>query len=117
MAAYFEAFRRYFDFHGRSGRREFWIFFLGNLLVASALRDLLGDHAWTPRLFSTLVFIPTLAVSVRRLHDIGRSGWWMLLNLIPGLGQIVLLVMMLIESKPDMNVHGPVPTSRWATAE
>jgi len=55
------------------------------------------------------VFIPTLAVSVRRLHDIGKSGWWLLLLLIPLIGPIVLLVFFVLDSQAEVNAYGPNP--------
>lgn len=60
-------------------------------------------------LFSLALFIPSLAVAVRRLHDIGRSGWWLLIGLIPLVGAFVLLVFAVQDSQPGSNAYGPNP--------
>ena len=60
-------------------------------------------------LWSLAVFIPSLAVSVRRLHDIGRSGWWLLLSLIPLVGAIILIIWYCTDSQPGANQYGPNP--------
>jgi uncharacterized membrane protein YhaH (DUF805 family) len=60
-------------------------------------------------IYGLAVLIPTLAVSVRRLHDIDRSGWWILIGLVPLLGVIVLLVFALLEGTPGDNRYGPNP--------
>ena len=101
----------YADFSGRARRSEYWWFALFNLLVNLAAQLVDNSFNTTP-LFELLVtlglFVPALAVGVRRLHDIGRSGWWLLIGLIPLVGFIILIVWFVGDSKPD-NQYGPSP--------
>jgi uncharacterized membrane protein YhaH (DUF805 family) len=117
--------RRYFDFSGRSSRAQFWIFTLVVIvlvLVAAVIGAAIGGGESTAQgpstsgspaaLLLALVvlvhFIPSLAVQVRRLHDSNKSGWWVLLNVIPA-GQLVLLIMFCLGSTPGPNRFGPNP--------
>jgi uncharacterized membrane protein YhaH (DUF805 family) len=118
--------RRYADFTGRSQRKEFWmfqliyvaLFFVGMVFIGGSTTVLGG---WTPfgRLVVVLIvlallglFVPLLAVQVRRLHDQDKSGWIALLNLIPYLGPIVMLIFMLIDGTPGPNRFGDDPKGR-----
>lgn len=105
-------FRRWSDFSSRARRREFWMFFLG-LVIAYVVLGIIT--AILPRLGSAVIgllalaaIVPTLAVQVRRLHDTGRSGWWLLLNIVP-LGSLVLLYFWVQDSQPGTNEYGPNP--------
>ncbi len=113
---------KYVDFSGRARRSEYWYFALFNFLVgivASILDSILGTgyDDTTGGLINTVVglalFLPGLAVAVRRLHDTGRSGWWILLVFAIIIGWIVLLVWLVTDSKGD-NQYGPNP--KGATA-
>ena len=124
MSWYLEALKKYAVFSGRSRRMEFWYFVLFNLIVTIvlALIDmLLGTFnivqgvGLLSGIYSLAVLIPTLAVIVRRLHDIDRTGWWILINLIPLIGTIVLLVFELTPGTPGSNRYGPDP--KQATGE
>ena len=103
---------RYALFSGRAGRAEFWWFFLANLIVGAIL-SLLGRAATIfvilYALYGLALIIPSLAVSIRRLHDIGRSGWWILIGLIPIVGVIVLLIFHATAGEPLPNSYGPTP--------
>jgi uncharacterized membrane protein YhaH (DUF805 family) len=103
-------FQQYAGFTGRARRSEYWYFVLFTVLVyvaASVVDAVLGIPVFT--LLTVLaLLVPTLAVSVRRLHDTGRSGWWMLLSLVP-FGGIVLLVFDCLDSEPGPNRFGPSP--------
>ncbi|WP_324780207.1 DUF805 domain-containing protein [Thiobacillus sedimenti] len=118
MDWYLMAWQKYFDFSGRSRRKEYWMFFLFNLGIGIALlvADLLtGSYSKTAGmgllggLYSLATLIPNLSMTVRRLHDIGRSGWWFFILLVPLIGAIVLLVFMLLDSKEGANDYGPNP--------
>ena len=88
------------------------MFFLVNLLIAIGLRlveGLLGSPGVVGALYSLIVLVPGIAVSVRRLHDTGRSGWWLLIGFIPLLGAIVLLFFMAQEGQPGPNQYGADP--------
>jgi uncharacterized membrane protein YhaH (DUF805 family) len=103
MNAYLEAYRRAFDFKGRSTRAEFWLFVLiGTLaVVAASLIDALVLHAsWLSTLVSLVQLVPSISVGVRRLHDTGRSGWWYLIALVPVIGFIMLVVFLCGKSRP-----------------
>ncbi|WP_027950291.1 DUF805 domain-containing protein [Haliea salexigens] len=109
---------KYAMFGGRARRKEYWYFVLFNLLASIALGVIDGitgtysDDAGIGLLggiYALAVFIPTIAVAMRRLHDTGRSGWWLLLALIPVLGSLVLLVFFVFDSEPGDNQYGPNP--------
>lgn len=91
----------YADFNGRATRTEFWMFILFNW-IASMIIGVLGwalDISWISTIYGLAVFIPTLAVGVRRLHDTGRSGFWWFICLVPLIGFIWLIVLWCLESK------------------
>ena len=99
MRHYLNAMRRYFDFSGRSSRAEFWFFvlFVFILSIVANVLDvlLLGSYGYGAAVLSSLVslihFIPSLSVSVRRLHDIDRTGWWIMLAFLPVVALIVAM--------------------------
>ncbi len=116
---------RYAGFTGRARRSEYWWWVLFTVLVglAAALLDgVLGTTlgpdntpAWRGStgiigiIANLALLLPTLAVAVRRLHDTGRSGWWLLIGLVPIVGGIVLLVFFVLDSKPGANRFGANP--------
>jgi len=117
MYWYLEAMKKYAEFNGRASRKEFWMFQLVNFLIAMALTAGIFIEAASSRsMFFTLLvcgyvlatIIPSLAVCVRRLHDVNFSGWWLLLSLVP-MGGLVLLVFYVLESNPGPNQYGPNP--------
>ena len=85
--------KHYFDFQGVVGRKPFWMFVLINFLISLALNIVLAVVHLRPLagLYSLAVLLPTLGLAVRRLHDIGKSGWWVLVSLIPVLGWIYVI--------------------------
>jgi uncharacterized membrane protein YhaH (DUF805 family) len=96
---------KYFDFKGRAGREEFWWFFLAQvivLLITGVISDLLYAVA------ALALLLPGLGVGARRLHDIGKSGWFLLLGLIPLLGFLVLIYFWVQPSGPA-NAWGAAP--------
>jgi uncharacterized membrane protein YhaH (DUF805 family) len=102
---------QYATFTGRARRSEYWWFALAN--VALSLVAAIIDAAIGFPLFQLVValglFVPSLAVGVRRLHDTGRSGWWLLIGLIPLVGAIVLLVFLVTDGERGPNRWGPSP--------
>ena len=102
---------KYFCFEGRARRKEYWMFTLVNFVITLVLGFI--DQKFTKGILQLIyglaVLLPALGVSVRRLHDIGKSGWWWLIVLIPFVGAIVMLVFMLIDSQPGANKYGPNP--------
>lgn len=115
--------QKYVDFSGRARRSEYWYFWLFTFLVAiaaSILDAILGTgygngSGVIGTLTSLALLLPSLAVAVRRLHDTSRSGWWILIALIPIIGWIILIVFLVQDSHPD-NEHGPNPKSTPAVA-
>lgn len=105
-------FKRYFQFEGRSGRKEYWSFFLLTFVgvTAAALVDaLVGGKGILSGLAYLAVAIPSLSVGVRRLHDTNRTGWWILLPFIPLVGAIVLLVFLTLKGDAGPNKYGSDP--------
>ncbi|HIJ79433.1 MAG: DUF805 domain-containing protein [Desulfobulbaceae bacterium] len=112
MNWYLEVLKKYTVFNGRAHREEYWMFTLCNMLIAFALNfieGLVGGPGALAAIYSLAVMLPSIAVGIRRLHDTGRSGWWLLVALVPLLGTIVLIVFMVQDSKPGDNQYGPNP--------
>ena len=110
----FEALKKYAVFDGRARRKEYWMFFLLYFIVI-VIANVIDVFALTMGIINLIVslglFIPSLAVGVRRLHDIDRSGWWMLIVLIPLIGAIVLLVFFCKDGTNGSNRFGEDPKS------
>jgi uncharacterized membrane protein YhaH (DUF805 family) len=115
---YAAVFGKYAVFKGRARRREFWTFFFFNLVIGLALGALYryagaGQLFYAASgLFSLLILIPNIAVSVRRLHDTNRGGGWIFLGLIPLIGLIILIVWALQEGTRGRNRFGQNPKAR-----
>ena len=116
MDAYLDAMRHYATFTGRTSRKGFWLFvlvlFILNIVAAvldyaafGAQPEDIGPIEWILHLVH---FIPGLAIGVRRLHDIDRTGWWMLLYL-TGIGAIVIFIFNVLRGTPGPNRFGPDP--------
>lgn len=128
--------RRYADFSGRSRRKEFWMFALLNLIISTALltfiviriyqvlievgeRGVATDYHMETMMpnslmivlfvYSLATFIPSLAVTVRGFHDQGKSGWFVLLWLVPYVGVIIVLFFMCLDGMRGDNRYGPDP--------
>ena len=111
--------KRYADFSGRSRRKEYWMFVLGvfiAIIVLSILEGMLGLSGMVGGVYGPLttivglaVIIPGIAVQVRRFHDQDRSGWFVLLSLIPFIGGLAVLVFMFLEGTRGPNRFGPDP--------
>lgn len=112
MEWYLKVLRQYADFEGRARRKEFWMFALFNIIFAVSalvLDSLLDTGAIFYFVYVLGMVVPGLAVAVRRLHDVGKSGWNILLILIPLVGSIWLLVLLVTDSEPGANQYGPNP--------
>jgi len=118
MNWYLEALKKYADFSGRARRREYWFFVLFNIIISVVLSvcdAVVGTYnaaagiGILTGIYTLAVLIPGIAVSVRRLHDTGRSGWWLLIVLVPLVGALVLLIFMLIDGQPGQNAYGTSP--------
>lgn len=121
---YMKALKQYVSPGGRAQRKEYWIFLLINTcvtlflslvtLVSSSGPDgspqgLGAIAGGLQSLFSLAVFLPGFMVSIRRLHDVGKSGWWILLSFIPFIGWLILLFFFIKDSEPGTNQYGPNP--------
>lgn len=118
MNWYLDVLRKYAVFSGRARRKEYWYFHLFNILVAffvGVLDVVFGTFdpelalGYLSTIYVFTILIPTIAVAIRRLHDIGRSAWWLLLVFIPLIGSVVLFIFMLLDSNPGHNQYGDNP--------
>ncbi len=118
MNWYLKVLKQYADFSGRARRKEYWMFFLFNTIfafLAAIIDNVVGTaspdlgYGVFCGIYSLAVLIPSLAVGVRRLHDIGDSGWMLLIALIPLIGAIWLLVLMVSDSQEGTNKWGENP--------
>jgi uncharacterized membrane protein YhaH (DUF805 family) len=112
------ALKKYADFSGRARRKEYWLFTLINILILIGLAIIdvtagleVGDEEMgvLSGIYALAVLIPGIAVSVRRLHDTDRSGWWLLIGIVPLIGDIVLLIFFVLDGTPGDNRFGPNP--------
>jgi len=111
MHWYLDVLKKYTLFSGRARRKEYWMFFLFNFVISAAL-GIIGSRIGIKildDLYTLGVFIPSLAVFIRRLHDTGRSGWWALLILLPVIGWIALLIFVIQDSQSGANKYGSNP--------
>lgn len=118
MNWYLKVLKQYADFSGRARRKEYWMFVLFNLIfgiLVMVLDNIFGiaitgiGYGPLYGIYTLLLFIPSLAVSVRRLHDVGKSGWMLLIALIPLIGAIWLIVLMVTDSNQGDNQYGVYP--------
>lgn len=110
MQWYLTVWKKYAVFEGRARRKEYWMFTLVNLVVSLVLylADLFVTMGLLSVLYSLAILVPSIAVTIRRLHDTNRSGWWFLLGFVP-IANIVLIVFLCIDSDPGTNQYGPNP--------
>ncbi len=125
MEWYLKVLKNYVGFSGRARRKEYWMFVLFNVIfaiVAMVLDNVLGlaskELGYGPiyGLYALAMILPSLAVAARRLHDIGKSGWWQLIALIPIIGVIVLIVWYVREGDHGDNAYGPDPKAGEGTS-
>ncbi|WP_196888620.1 DUF805 domain-containing protein [Aureivirga sp. CE67] len=118
MNYYLKAFQQYTDFDSRVSRKEFWIFAIISASVSYILMGIDIIFSFYSQdvglgvlsgIYSILVFIPSLAITIRRLHDIGKSGWFILLVFIPLIGAIGLFILLLLKSESGRNQYGENP--------
>jgi uncharacterized membrane protein YhaH (DUF805 family) len=117
MNWYLDAWKNYINFQGRARRKAYWMFVLFNLIALVVLRFIEGavglsgqnGYGILTGLYTLAIILPLIALAVRRLHDTGRSGWWILIGLVPLIGPIVLIVFYVTDSQPGTNEYGPNP--------
>ena len=111
MGWYIEVLKKYAVFSGRAGRQEYWMFTLVNLVIVvviSIIGELIG-LAPLVNIYILATFLPALGVGIRRLHDTGRSAWWLFIGLVPLIGAIAMIVFLVKDSDPFENPYGPDP--------
>jgi uncharacterized membrane protein YhaH (DUF805 family) len=118
MQWYTDVLKKYVQFSGRARRKEFWMFVLISTIISiifSFIDRLIGtdynngSSGLLQSIYSLVVLLPTIAVGVRRMHDTGRSGWWVLINLLPCIGWIWFIVLAAREGAAGDNQYGPDP--------
>lgn len=118
MEWYLGVIRKYAEFTGRARRQEYWMFVLINMLISAAIGIVersvglatdAGAGGPLSGLYGLFVLIPGIAVAVRRLHDTGRSGWYLLVGLIPLIGWIFVIIWLATDGQPSTNEYGPSP--------
>jgi uncharacterized membrane protein YhaH (DUF805 family) len=118
MEWYLTVLKKYAEFGGRSRRKEYWMYALINMVIVFVVE--IAAFAMMKNAVGMILFgvlgiyclatvIPSLAVGIRRLHDTGKSGWWLLIGLVPFVGFIVLLIFLVQDSAPGANLYGPNP--------
>jgi uncharacterized membrane protein YhaH (DUF805 family) len=118
MSWYLAVLRNYAGFDGRARRTEYWMFALVNFIIDFVLYILaIAVHPliFLVILYDLAVLVPGLAVACRRLHDIDKSFWWILIGLIPFVGGIILLVFACLPGTPGQNRYGPDPKAQVQT--
>lgn len=122
MNWYTKVIKQYADFKGRARRREYWVFTLFYIvfyIILGFIDQLTGlkvsKFGILTGIYSVFFLIPSIAVAVRRLHDVGKSGWMLLISLIPLVGAIWLLVLMLQEGNNGSNKYGVNPKEESKT--
>ena len=112
--------QKYADFNGRAPRSEYWWWVLAYAIVyiaAAIIGGILGKIGmFLPLLVALAVIVPTLAVGVRRLHDVDKSGWWLLIGLVPFVGGLILLYFFVQRGTAGTNQFGPDPLPQAITA-
>jgi len=104
--------RKYAEFEGRASRAEYWWFVLAYfiaVIIAGVIDGMLGTQGIVGGVLGLALLIPSVALAVRRFHDIGKSGWWVLIFLIPIVGFIALLYFFTKKGQPGSNQFGPTP--------
>ena len=123
MNWYLECLRKYGVFGGRARRKEYWYFVLFNIIIGIVLAVIdVATGSFSAEvgmgllsgIYFLAVLIPSVAVTVRRLHDTDHSGWWFLISLIPIIGAIVLFVFTVQDSNAGENKYGPSPKAAEA---
>jgi len=112
MNWYLDVLRKYAVFDGRARRQEFWMFVLINFIISSVLGSIGSQITFfsvLAGLYGLAVLVPSIAVGIRRMHDIGKPGIWILINLVPCVGFIWYLILCCKEGDPGTNAYGPNP--------
>lgn len=108
-------FIKYANFNGRASRSEYWWFFLFVVLVNLVASTFIEQQGAITGIITLALFLPNLAVQVRRLHDINRSGWWILIIAVPLIGAIIMIYWTIKTGSPTTNQYGEYPGTEFDT--
>ncbi|WP_020389960.1 DUF805 domain-containing protein [Kribbella catacumbae] len=118
MQWFTEVIKKYAVFSGRARRKEFWMFALFSTIISIVLGIIdraigttygAGDSGVLQSIYGLAVLLPTIGVAIRRMHDTGRTGWWVLISLVPCVGWIIFIVFAAQEGAAGDNQYGPDP--------
>lgn len=112
MNWYLHVLKNYFVFKGRSRRKEYWMFVLYNFIISLGLAILeivLSIPMVLTGFYTLFIFIPSLTLTIRRFHDIGKSAWWVLICFVPLIGPILMIIFACLDSQPSSNKYGHIP--------
>ena len=118
MEYFIRAYKNFANFEGRDTRKQYWMFYLFYIIfyILCVIIDgvlyangLVGEDGFLSIIYSLISFIPSISITTRRLHDIGKSGWWQLIMLIPLLGILIVFYWMAKEGMHEDNQYGPNP--------
>lgn len=111
MEWYLKVLKEYANFKGRARRKEYWMFVLVNMIISFVIGFFSGliDMPMLGSVYSLVLFLPSLAVGARRLHDINKSGWYLLLMLLPLIGWVWLIILHAKEGDEGPNEYGADP--------
>ncbi|MFD9727063.1 DUF805 domain-containing protein [Streptomyces sp. NPDC059072] len=114
---YTDVLKKYVVFSGRARRQEVWMFILCNWLVEAVVLTVdwvIGLNFILYGVYTLAILLPVVGLAVRRLHDLGKSGWWYLINFVPIIGWIWMIVLMATEGDRGTNAYGPSPKAAHA---
>ena len=123
MKWYIDVLKKYAVFRGRARRKEYWMFLFLNVLIAFllgiidgllGLASSSGGFGLLSGLYTLATLLPGISVGIRRLHDTNRSGWWLLISLVPLIGAVILIVFMAQDGQPEENQYGGNPKTAMA---
>lgn len=115
MSLMFQPLKKYFDVQGRARRAEYWLFMLfmiGVFIATSIMDGTVQGYGPASMIALCLLLIPSVTLSVRRLHDLGLSGFLVLIQFIPVIGPVALAIMFMFPGTPGWNKYGPDPITR-----
>ena len=109
---YVKVLKDYAVFSGRARRAEYWYFALVHVIIScvlGAIGYVVASLSFIASLYALAILIPSIAAAIRRFHDTGRSGWFLLLAFVPVIGTIVVIIFLAQDSQPEENQYGPNP--------
>ena len=112
MNWYLTVIKQYAVFSGRSRRQEYWMFTLINIIISivlSLIDGAVGTAGVLQGIYGLALLLPSIGVTIRRLHDTGHSAWWIFIPLVPIIGAIIMIIFLVKDSDPGENRYGPSP--------